>query len=241
MTRKLIALDLLLLVALVALAWQLRSEWTGENAREQAFREKIIHPGPAQPLAALSKPGPVTGATYASVAEKNLFSKDRNPNVIIEPEAPPKEKPVPPLPVARGVMLWEGAPATIVLSEKAGGAQKGYHPGEKIGEWTVVSIDHQYVVLEWEGKQFKKRIDELLDRTPILLAEAPGQQNAKPAEPAAKPLSGNQQSGPGIDVGPGLKGCVAGDKSVPGTVVDGMKKVVTETPFGQACRWEQVK
>ena len=39
-----------------------------------------------------------------------------------------------------------------------------------------------------------------------------------------------------------LKACNADDSSPAGTVVDGMKKVVSATPFGgTACRWEQTK
>src|SRR6202035_983422 len=94
----------------------------------------------------------------------------RNPNVIIDPPAPPPEKPVPPFPVAHGVMLWPGVPPTVVLSEKPGGPQKGYHPEEKIGDWKIDTIDRSYLVLEWNGKQFNKRIDELVEKTPTIAA-----------------------------------------------------------------------
>ena len=42
---------------------------------------------------------------YNDVAQKNLFSKDRNPQVIIDPPKPPDPpKPMPKLPVVYGVM-----------------------------------------------------------------------------------------------------------------------------------------
>ena len=43
----------------------------------------------------------------------------------------------------------------------------------------------------------------------------------------------------GKDAG-GVRTCVAGDTSPPGTVLEGYKKVVTRTMFGETCRWEPV-
>jgi hypothetical protein len=239
--RRLIVLDVALVAVLALLGMELHRERLRAQTREQALLHASAKPNPAGPLAPLPKVQPLTATSYADVAAKNLFSKDRNPNVILDPVIPPPEKPAPPFPVARGVMLWGGVPPTIVLSDKAGGQQRGYHPGEKIGEWKIASIDNSYVVFEWNGKQFKKRIDELLDRTPLTMAEAPA-----PAGPAGPPkpaqsLAANATTGPGIDTGAGLKGCVAGDKSPAGAVVDGYKKVVSATPFGSSCQWEQVK
>jgi hypothetical protein len=53
--------------------------------------------------------------------------------------------------------------------------------------------------------------------------------------------SSSAQAVPGKDVGGGIHTCVAGDTSPPGTVVDGLKKLVNTTPFGVTCRWEPVK
>jgi hypothetical protein len=235
-------LDLGLVAVLGLLGYELHRERTQAQAREQALLHGGLKPKAPVDLAPLPKVQPLTATSYADVAAKNLFSKDRNPNVILDPVIPPPERPTPPFPVARGVMLWGGVPPTIVLADKAGGQQKGYHPGEKIGEWKVVSIDNSFVVFEWNAKQFKKRIDELLDRTPIMVAEAPAPAAAGPQPPKpAQSLSGNGTAGPGVDTGAGLKGCVPGDKTPSGTIVDGYKKVVTQTPFGSGCQWEQVK
>ena len=248
MTRKLIALNLGLLAALVLLGVQIRREWQSAKAREQAFLHKTVKPAAAQPLIPYAKPSPLMAGSYAAVADRNLFSPDRNSNVIVDPPPPIQEKPVPPFPVARGVMLWEGVPATVVLSDKSGGAQRGYHPGEKIGEWTIVSVDNQYVVFEWDGKQFKKRLDELLDKTALLTPDtgaaaaassAPTDLNA--SAPTVKSLSTSRPEGPGADIGGGIRGCVAGDNTPAGAVVDGMRKIVSATPFGSVCRWESVK
>ncbi len=244
MTRKLIALTVALAVVIVLLAVELRREWRTAHLHQQTVLGYRMKPAPAVPLAALLKPEPVQAAAFAVVAEKNLFSKDRNPNVILDPVAPPPQKAVPPFPVARGVMLWDGVPPTVVLSDRAGGTQHGYHPGESIGEWKIVAVDNQYLSLEWDGKQFKKRLDELLDKTTLSGPDAPPapaqqQAAAAPAPPATTTLQ--SASGPGGDVGGGFKACVAGDTTPSGTVVNGMKKVVSASPFGSGCQWEPVK
>ncbi|MGA2211686.1 MAG: hypothetical protein ABSH31_00310 [Bryobacteraceae bacterium] len=240
---KLRLLDLALLVLAGLLGWQVRREWIDSHARAQALLQGGLPPSKVPGLAPLDKVDPPTAAAYAEVATKNLFSADRNPNVIVDPPKPEPEKPPPPFPVAHGVMMWEGVPPTIVLSEKAGGPQKGYQAGQSIGQWKLLSVDNSYVDLEWDGKEFKKRIDELIVRTPIADDSEPAASKSKGArpKPAAPPPSSGSRSGPGVDVGGGLKGCVPGDASPDGTVVDGMKKVVTATPFGNGCRWEPAK
>jgi len=247
LTRKLLALNLLLLGALVVLAYEIRREWLFAKTRERALLQKVVKPTPAQPLAPYPKPAPLIAGSYALVAQQNLFSADRNANVIVDPPPPVQQKPVPPFPVARGVMLWDGVPPTVVLSDRSGGAQKGYHPGENIGEWKIVSVDNQFVVFEWDGKQFKKRLDELLDKNALLTAEAPTPQTpaAAAGQPSGAPtvqtLSSGRAEGPGAPIGEGIKGCVPGDTSPTGTIVNGMRKLVSPTPFGSVCRWEAVK
>lgn len=240
MSRKLVLLNLVLLAAAGLLGWQLRRELQSARARQQALYRYQAKPVPAIPLPPLPKSAGFDAASYADIAQNTLFSKDRNPTVVVDVVPPPPPPPVPPFPVARGVMLWQGLPPTIVLSEKAGGAQKGYHPGDLIGEWKIVSIDNKYVIFSWSGKEFQKRIDELLDKTPIEMAAAPQAAPAAAAKPAPQTnLGGN--SALGVDMGGGLRACTPGDKSAPGTVLDGLKKVVSESPFGQACRWEPMK
>jgi hypothetical protein len=240
---KLRLLDLALLVLAALLYVHLRQEWTDAHARDLALINSALPAAHVPGLTPLDKVGPVTPADFADVATKNLFSKDRNPNVILDPPPPPPVKPQPPFPVAHGVMLWDGVPPTIVLSEGVGGAQKGYHPGDTIGPWTIVSVDSSYAKFAWDGKEFKKRIDELIDRTPIAQAAPPANASAQAVAPppAATQNLSTTRSGPGIDVGAGLKSCVANDGSPDGTVVDGMKKVISATPFGSNCRWEPSK
>ncbi len=240
---KLRFLDLALLILAGLLGWQLRREWVDSHARTLALLHGSLPAAKVPGLTPLDKVDPLSAATYLEIAMKNLFSEDRNPNVVVDPPKPEPEKPPPPFPVAHGVMLWDGVPPTIVLSEKANGDQRGYHPGDTIGQWKLVSLDNSYVDFEWNGKEFKKRIDELIDRTPIPVASAPVASKAAPvaAAPATQSLSSGSKSGPGIDTGGGNRGCVAGDDAPAGTIVDGMKKIVIPTPFGNNCHWESAK
>jgi hypothetical protein len=240
---KLRILDLALLVAAALLCWQLRREWIASHARDLALLHSTLAAARVPGLAPLMTVDPVTAAEFADVATEDLFAPDRNPNVIVDPAPPPPVKPQPPFPVAHGVMLWDGVPPTIVLSEKAGGPQKGYHPGDTIGPWTIVSVDNSYADFEWDGKDFKKRLDELIDRTPIQTSAPAAPAPAQPPKSATQTLSSSSSShsGPGQDTGGGTKACYADDSSPDGTVVDGMKKVVNTTPFGTVCHWEAAK
>ncbi len=233
-------LNWLLLVAVVAAAWQLRNHWIAARTREQAVLQHRPNPLRPPPLI-LSKPvEPVLAASYADIALKMLFSKDRNPTVVVE-EKPVTPKPMPPLPLLYGVMsLPDGA--TAVMSEKAGARHMGIRPGDKVGEFTLVAISSEDITLEWDGKQVIKKIDELIDRagpppaavegTPRAAAPAVAQSSSQlDTKPSAKPE-------PGVDVGARMRACQAGDTSPAGTVSGGYIKKVTPTPFGDQCRWE---
>jgi hypothetical protein len=240
-TRRLRLLDFSLLVVLFLLGWQMRREWIWAHARTQAFIQARVHPAMVQPLAPLAKVPPLSPLAYAQTVMQNLFSRDRNPQVIIDPPAPVPDPPVPPFPVARGVMLWEGVPPTVVLSERAGGEQKGYHPGDTIGEWKIVSVDSRYLVLGWNGQEFKKRLDEILDKNNLVAEAAPTPAAAAPAAAANTNLSNNSKTGPGVELGNNTKSCIPGDPTPAGTVVGGMRKEVTATPFGAGCQWVPAK
>src|SRR5271165_129222 len=161
-------INVALLVALVLLTLQLREKMREAREHENAILLLRFPPVETAGPAPLGKVTPLDATQYQDTVAKNLFSRDRSPIPIPDPPPPPPPPdPVPPFPVARGVMLWDGVPPTVVLSTKGNTDQRGYHPGEKVGDWKLVSVDHEYLVLEWKDKQFKKRLDELMDHTPI--------------------------------------------------------------------------
>jgi hypothetical protein len=244
-TRKLILLDVALAAVFCYLIWQMRIEWVEAHARAKAFLSTLVAQVPPSRVPPVPKVAPLTAMTYAEVAQLNLFSKDRNPQVVLDPVAPPKEKPMPAFPVARGVLLWEGTPPVVMLSLRAGGPQRGYRMGDRVGDWKILDVDSQYITFEWDGKEFKKRIDELMDHSAQVAEAAQPPQGSTPSAPAApksQSLSDTNKSDHWVDVGAtDMRGCKPGDDAAVGTVIDGFKKVVSTTPFGNACRWEQVK
>jgi hypothetical protein len=233
--------DITLLVLIFVAGTALRKRWIEEKGREEAVLKQMVPVANPPVLAPLPFPTPSTAAQYLQVAQQMVFSRDRNPDVILDPPAPPDPpKPMPRLPVAYGVMNLGQGP-TAILSEKPGADHHGYKAGEKIGEFKLVALNNQEIVLEWEGKYVKKTIEELADRTPVV-ATPPAEttQQAPPAQTQLTPVG--EPKGPGeTDMGNSSRACVPGDTSPAGTVKDGMRKVVSKTPFGDSCRWELVK
>lgn len=234
-------LNLVLLSALGAASWRLRQDWLAARAREQALLHRSAKALPPPPVI-FSKPAePVLAASYADIALKMLFSKDRNPTVVVETKAPPP-KPMPSLPVLYGVMnLPDGA--TAIMSEKAGTRHLGVRPGEKVGEFTLVAVSREDITLEWDGKQMVKSIDELIDRAGPSQPASEGStpRAAPPAVQAATAQLDSKPKGnpePGVELNNRMRACQPGDTSPAGTVSGGFRKLVTPTPFGDQCRWE---
>lgn len=235
MKNKLLLLNLALLVAIAVIGRQLQSDWRAARERERAMKARQVKPAAPPPSSQQAPPPPVQAAAYIDVAQQNLFARDRNPNVVVEQEKP---KPVPPFPKFYGVMnLGDGALA--ILSD--GRNQRPFKAGEKVGEFKLAEIQTESLVFEWEQKKFPKKFVELQDRSsePAAASESTPRQAAGPVTPPAPATPA--RPGPGADMGGGLSACNPNDSSPAGTVVDGKRKVVTESPFGKVCRWEPVR
>ena len=236
-----------LLLAGIAMATLKLLELRDETAR----REEMVHAGaPKLPQAkgtsAVPPPERTVAANYLDIATRLLFSKDRNPTVII---APPPVKQIPAFPLAYGVLMMADPPI-IMMAPKKGDGQKGYRAGERIADFKIVNFDSRTIVFEWDGQKFTKNIQELVDRDAQSAALLNRQNTPAAPEPAATApaasaqnlsTAGSSSQGPGIDTGGGIRACTAGDTAAPGTVSDGFRKIVSETPFGKVCRWEKVK
>ena len=239
MKNKLLLLNAVLLVAIGTGVWRLREAWLAARAREQAVLNRSVTPRSVGSAPTGPRIEPVLATSYADIAAKMLFAKDRNPTVVVEvkPEAP---KPMPTLPALYGVMnLLDGT--TAIMSEKPEMKHVGVRPGDKIGEFTLVSVNRDEITFTWEGKEVTRKIDAMIDRvgavqpgpsaimrraTPVGAVTPQSQAQQKRGEPA-----------PGVEVAKGIRACQQGDTSPAGTVADGYKKLVTPTPFGDSCRW----
>jgi hypothetical protein len=235
--RKLVLLNIVLIGLIAGAAWRLRVEWLAAKQHEKAVLGALVKPAAAPPFSALPGSRPVVPVEYQDIAQKDLFSRDRNPNVAIEaPPPPPPPPPMPALPVLRGVLNIGGIAA--IMSENPKAAQKEVRPGGVIGEFKLLAVNNQEIILEWKGEQVRRKVEELFDHSVI---EPPPQAAAPAGGVSLTQSSANispKVGSPGVDIGNGRKACVAGETAPDGTVVQGLKKVSWETPFGKGCAWE---
>ncbi len=237
MTKKLWLLNLLLVAALALLARELRHNWRQAREREQKMLSKQVAPAAVPPVPAVPAPQAVQAVGYAEIAQQTLFSKDRNPNVIVDPPPPPA--PPPPFPKFYGVMNLGDGPEAI-LSEAQGRQQRSYKVGDEISEFKLAAIRNDELEFAWKEKTFVKKFSELREK-----ADEPRQAEARtvsaPPPPAPARSITPAAAAPDKDIGGGMASCNPGDSSPAGTVVDGRRKVISATPFGQVCRWEPVR
>lgn len=239
MTRRLFYLNALLLLISIGLGTRLRMLWSDARQREDMVRlnneRRLIYRG--------SPPTPqvqaVNATAYSDIAMRTLFSKDRNPTVIVEVAPPAPEPPVPPFPKSNGVMMFGGPEdARVILTDHPGAGQRNYKFGDTVGDWQIVKFDSKTITLKWHDKEFTKDLSDLVDNNPI----APVQATQAPVASTAVVVKGDSSEAPHPDIplGNGTKSCAPGDTSPNGTVVDGMKKIVVANPFGTSCHWEAV-
>ncbi len=237
MNRRLILLNLVLAGLTVAAGWKLREQYLADQRTAAVVRKNPVKPVPPPAIVPTPKPDPFTGVAYADVAQKNLFAKDRNPNVIVDVVAPPPPKKMPPLPVLFGVM---GLPSgmTALMAEKPGARTHGVHVGDMVGDFKLVALTTQTVGFEWDGKRIDKKVDELTDRPAAPPEGAPATAAANVAPSGAAPSGPPAAAKPSaITIGDNVKACSPNDPSPAGTVADGYRKILEPTPFGNACRW----
>jgi hypothetical protein len=258
LSRRIVFLNLALLALAAVLCWRLRVYWLSARAGERLILEQTVQPrgvfAPPPPPAVK----PFAAVDYLEVAQKTLFSKDRNPTVVIEVPAPkpvPPEPPMPPLPNFHGMMAMFGD-SVIILSVGRDNTQKSYRAGDDVGPFKLVSFDRENVKLEWKGKTIDTSPEKLLAKeeapnpsaaqrqAPQPAAVAPQVTSLSPAS-AAVSLDSNSNSNKtptlGVDMGGGYRACATGDTSPAGTVVNGFRKVVATTLMGNSCHWELVK
>ncbi len=249
MNRKLVLLNLLLVAMLAGAGWQIRERWRQAREREQAILSQKTPPASAPAVPQTPAVSPVPASNLLDVAQKMVFSRDRNPNVVIE-EKPPE--PDPAFPIIFGFFDLGGGP-TVFMTEKAGGTQKGYHVGDVIGPFKISALSATNITLQWKQKTFEKKLTDLKAKAAqqaqspeAQTAERPPQPGEVRANDAAEGLKRAQETMsssalPGLDIGASARACAPGDSASPGAVQGGFRKVVTATPFGQNCRWEPVR
>jgi hypothetical protein len=239
---KLIALNAALAASLALVIWQGTEVWKGAKAQRKATVNVPVKKITPPPMTPAKKPEAIQSAAYADVASKNLFSKDRNPTVVVDPPKVDPPKVMPALPVVYGVL---GLPSGVkaIMAEHAGKPSKPVQTGDTIGEFKVIALDLHKVKFEWDGREVERNLDELVDRSaPASGSANNGPQSSGPAVPraaeAAKPLDSSALGAESGTPDAPTRSCVPGDTSAVGSVVDGYKKAGVSTPFGlMGCKW----
>ncbi len=245
MRKRLLLLDLVLAALVIVLVARVRDRWLEARKREAVVLHQAVRPAPAPPYQQLDPVKPAAAGDYADIAQQNLFSADRNPNAIVELPKPPDP---PPLPLFYGAMDVGDGPLAI-MSTKAGAGHEEVKVGGKIGEYKMVALGlaQRQLTLEWEGKKFVKKFEELEDHsTPV---EAPAAASAPaPAPPPASSGPTVITAGSGATNAPGgamrgtdMRVCQKGDTSPAGTRVNGFVKKIARGPMGEQCYWEPAR
>ena len=250
MKRKLWLLNLALLIVLLFLGHTLLQHWRDAHAREQKIVSETTRPAPPPNIPSRPMVQKLQPTSYADVAMKVLFSKDRSPDVIPDPpKPPPPPPPVPPFPVAHGVMIWGDVPPTVILSNGANGEQQTYRVGDKVGEFEIASITDRQVVFAWDGRKFAKDISDL--EAPETASGSANQQQVQNTPPAAPPAPSVQAMAPQVGPEGGqnitddgrTKTCDPNDPSPVGAIVNGYRKVRVVNPIApnaHFCQWQAV-
>lgn len=237
MNRKLWILNVVLVAIAVYAGFQFRREWRAARGREAATLRVPMHPLPAPRIEARPADPPVMASGYADIAQKMLFDRSRNPTVVVDVPPPPPPKPMPPLPIYHGIMNLGGG-LMAILSVSKDSVHQFIHPGDPIGQFKLLDVNSEEMTLEWEGQVIHKKVDELA-APPAPVESAAAAPAAAPAAPSAPPPP--VKSGPGESTAFGFKTCAVNDGNTPGAVIDGYKKTMHTTPFGESCTYEPVR
>ena len=167
MNRRMVLLNVALLALVGALGWVLRANWLEAQARERAVLRRQVAPKAVLAPPSLPPVQAAAPAEYIDVANKMLFSKDRNPIVVVEPPKPAPEPVMPALPSYSGQMAI-GEPVIFLTAAKD--AQHSYHAGDQVGDFKLTSFDQDNIVLEWNGKTVERKLEDL--RAKQILAQA---------------------------------------------------------------------
>jgi hypothetical protein len=254
---KFILLNVLLVAAIAIVVWKGREHYVAAKAERRETLDAKIKPVTTPPLQAAPQPDVPTAAKYADVATRDLFSKDRNPTVVIEAAPVEKPKEMPPLPVVYGVM---GLPSGVraLMADKAGSPSQPVRVGDTIGEFKIARLDSENVTFTWDGKNIDRKLEDLMNRGIVSSGPAVAQGAPVPQGQVANPMAGQtaqaapppppaqaQRNGPiGAEIGGGgqsERACTPGDASPPGTVINGYRKINNVSPFGTVCRWIPVQ
>lgn len=235
--RQLWMLNTVLAVSVLVLAWRLVGEWQRGNERYGRLAQQSGRSGPAYVLPATSQQALPSGS---EVIAKNLFTSERNSEV-----APSARLDAPPVPVVFGTMQL-GPGYEALMAEGGPEASRGFRrlkSGEQIGPYTVVEIQDEKVVVEFQGQrttidvyQSANSVTRTQARTvpaaaaPVVEAvSGPPPSSATPAPTGSAAAAG--PTAPSSGVAPGVRVTIEGNR----------KKFERDSPFGTQTWYEEIQ
>jgi len=242
MIRPLLKVNIVLALLVVASAWLI----VKRNEQAQLKQMRVLRYSPPSFVASGGRlpqgmPAAVPKSDFKNAVAHLLFSQDRNPNVNEPVEAPPAEPQMPPMPTAYGILPF-GGPA-LILSARPGDSQHRYQEGDIVGPFRLVRFDSKRVIFEWNGKQVERAVTDLQANSSggaLEMANEAAPLNSETGLGGGAERASNADTFrivPGVDLGGGERACQEGDQDRQGTVVDGYRKLITQTPYGVICRW----
>ena len=112
--------------------------------------------------------------------------------MTVEQPKPAPEPPMPALPIYHGQMDF-GEPVAFLSLPNQAAIQKGYHAGERVGDFKLLAFDRDKIEFEWNGKKVERKPQDLVAKE-----AAPGAPAAAVAAGNAPPPSGAPIPGAGI-------------------------------------------
>jgi hypothetical protein len=161
MKRKLLLLNLALIISLLLLIQQFHSR---RNQFNQTHDLRLLTAKP-DPSPLSPKPGVKTGASpnFFPIVTNLILTPDRTD--IIPPEPPPAAPPkkvLPPKPILSGIFRLGGEEFVLMVSNdpQQRGAQKRLKQGESFDNYVLVSILDQRVKMKYEEEEVEIRLNE---------------------------------------------------------------------------------
>jgi hypothetical protein len=178
MTKKWIAINLLLLVTAALLGWKLRESILQFNADNNIAKIQPVQDIKQKIAAVPSGPKAVPANSYnpeefAVIADKNVFSDTRSRDESSEVTAPPEQPPLAQKPILVGVVITETQRTASIIDPASAPTPNGRNRSaqiKKIGDvyqgYTITDISPERIVLESGARREIIPLREGTKRTP---------------------------------------------------------------------------
>lgn len=233
--RQIVLLYFALSIIAVLLGWRLVSDWKRANLRYTSPRPAKTPSVANLPTSSPQRPVAAAG----DIVAKNLFTSDRN-NEVVEDD---KSQPAPPAPIVFGTINLGGSYEAL-MGERGPSARPGFRrvkSGEQIGDYRVVEIRDEKVVVEFRGRKTTLDVYESANSVPredtrtnvatgpvVESVPAPPPQPAAPAAGTASAASPVASAQPGA--APGVTSTIEGNR----------RRLVRQGPFGPEVWYEEI-